>query len=124
MIGKVHTRPRATVRFALIVTYLALFATQLSYKYYRCTSYPWYFSRQHQASSLQTSGSLIPGVNSIRILSLDKRFDDKCNHARLSPVIAVTALRPVPKVFVHEPVPGLPALLPPAPQQRGPPFAA
>jgi hypothetical protein len=71
--GKGHSKHRLIFRIILIVTYLCLFATQLSYKFYCCASVPYYSSRHNR----QVSGTLIPSPRDVRVLSVDKRYDGK-----------------------------------------------
>ncbi|HUB60410.1 MAG TPA: hypothetical protein VL978_06905 [Puia sp.] len=136
MTGQRHTRPKAIIRFALIVAYLALFVTQLSGRYYFCASYPFYSAAQGQGaawgktpskgtSSLsQVRGALTPDSQNIRVLSLDKRFDGKHVYALLSPLIAAILPLPAPRIWRQERPASLPHILRPIPQQRGPPFRA
>lgn len=119
-----------------MVAYLALFVTQLSGTYYFCASYPYYSaaespdaawgrtSSRKGSPSLHVGGALTPESQNTRILSLDKRFDGKHVYAFLLPVIAVMPPLSAPRIWMQERPERLPQILPPIPQQRGPPFRA
>ena len=106
------------------MTYLSLFATQLSYKYYFLASVPYYSSVGKAASGHQKIGSMMPGAKGIFVLSLDKRYGGKQLYAH-----------PAALVSISHPLPAAPIYSECIPEnilhtthitatQRGPPFAA
>lgn len=110
------------IRIALVVTYLSLFATQLSYKFYYLASFPCYSAGGIPASDHQKIGSMRPGAKGIFVLSLDKRYDGKQLYAR--PAVIISINHPLPAATVYsECIPeNILRIIPVIATQRGPPF--
>jgi hypothetical protein len=106
------------------VTYLSLFATQLSDRYYFLASFPYYSTCGQAASDHQKLGSMMPGAKGIFVLSLDKRFDGKQHYAYPAAVIRVNPPLPVYEEYVeggHKDILYTPHI---SATQRGPPIQA
>lgn len=115
---------RLIVRITLVLTYLCLFATQLSYKYYYLSSFPYYSSVGKAGSGHQKIGSKMPGARGIFVLSLDKRYGGKQLYAH--PAALISFSHPLPAATVYsECIPeNILHTIHIAATQRGPPFAA
>lgn len=94
-----NNRLRLIVRIALIVTYLSLFATQLSYKFYYLASVPYYSAGGKPASDHQEAGAITSGAKGIFVLSLDKRYDGKQLYAHPAALINISS--PLPGAAVY-----------------------
>jgi hypothetical protein len=118
-----NSKHRLIFRIAWIVTYLVLFATQLSGKFYFLASYPCYSSKT-AASKARSMTPVKPGARNIFVLSLDKRYDGKHLFPHPEPTFRVNPPLPAPGEYAEAGPAGIPDLFRGAATQRGPPFTA
>jgi hypothetical protein len=104
------------------MTYLGLFATQLSYKFYFLASYPCYSSAARPEA--QNIGSQTPGARTTFVLSLDKRYDGKHLFQHPEPVVRLNPPLPAPREYAETGPVEIPHLFHCTATQRGPPVTA
>jgi hypothetical protein len=86
--GQTNIKHRLFVKIALIVTYVAFFAMQVSHKFYFCASRPCYTASGHSPSAGHKGGAV--GSTAKRFaLSLDKRFNSTQLIARPEPDFSI-----------------------------------
>jgi hypothetical protein len=114
---------RAAFKGALIVINLAFLTTQVSYKFYVCSSFPVFPSVRIAASVAPDyhRHTVVQGLRDGKPMSMDKRYSSELTFALLPPVTTITssALANTPPISGYQVHLFIPAVL--IPLQRGPP---